>query len=199
MKVNSIQALGWDSVETFIRHFRFNFSEKSATGTTVWSALFIRVAFMAAAYYFATNFLFVFKRRGSDLTDEDRTNLSSMFLITLMCLLPMYTVLSVDYGRLYQYLFVVSFAALIIVPRHRFTAMIPLRVRKIVGGLNARINRFMPPSRGLMIIMLLFLAESPWMYSLEDAVRESIYGTYAYYIGYALSNVSEVLKAVSGI
>lgn len=193
---NSIQAIGWDSVETFIRHFRFNFKGVSDDGSSNWSPLFIRMAFMAAAYYFATNFLFVFRRKDSDLNEDDRTNLSSIFLITLVCLLPMFTILSIDYGRLYQYLFVVSFISLVIVPRQRFTLMIPKRIRAMAVRINSGMNRFLPPSKGLMIILLLFLAESPWMYNLDNAVRESIYGTYAYSIGHLLGHISEVLKTV---
>ncbi len=50
---NSIGAIGWDSLSTFIMHLKNN------TGGNV-DALFIRPVFAIAAYYLITNILFVF-------------------------------------------------------------------------------------------------------------------------------------------
>ncbi len=175
----SISALGWDSVNTFFFHLRSNFYAAGATGSEGWLGVVIQPIFFMVTYYFISNFSRVFRKKGTDFNEDDRTNLSAVYLLCALTMLPMFTVLSCDYGRLYQYLFVSAYAAVLILPRDVCSAMFPHRCLAAVSRLNASIWRYLTPTKGIMIILLLLLSAAPYGFSMLDAFGNSVVGTIA--------------------
>lgn len=171
---NSISALGWDTVDAMKFHITQNFSN----GTGGWSGLFIRPLFAVCVYYFVTNFLFVFKGGDWVQTVRSQTCLSALFILSMVCLLPMFTVLSCDYSRLYQYAFVATFAAFVILDPERVSSMFPKRCLSAVERFNRRMNRVLVPTKGLMVILLLLLSSYIAGYNIIAAFYQSILGIY---------------------
>lgn len=83
----SIAALGWDSIGTFITHFKFNFL--SVGQYSIWSVVAWCFIF-PVVYYISVNVLFVFRKTPEDFTEKHRVILSSIFLFQLLCLLPVF-------------------------------------------------------------------------------------------------------------
>lgn len=175
----SIKALEWESVNTFLYHLRANFHAMGATGAEGWLGVVIQPIFFMVTYYFISNFSRVFRKKGTDFNEDDRTNLSAVYLLCALTMLPMFTVLSCDYGRLYQYLFVSAYATVLILPRDVCSAMFPRRCRAAVSRLNASIWRYLTPTKGIMIILLLLLSAAPYGFSMLDAFGNSVVGTIA--------------------
>ena len=173
----SIVALGWDAVHTFWVHFKLNFYVSSFEENVGWMGAVIQLLFFLGAYYFISNFSWTFRRPSTDFTLADRTSLSAIYLLCAVTLLPMFIILSCDYSRLYQYLFVTSYAAVLILPRSVCTAMLPGKYLALVGRVNAAVDRHMPPSRSRMTVLLLLLAVAPYSLNLYLAFEYSVVGT----------------------
>lgn len=173
----SIVALGWNAVHTFWVHFNLNFHVSLFEVNVGWMGAVIQLLFFMATYYFILNFSWTFRRPTSDFTAADRTNLSAIYLLCALTLLPMFTILSCDYSRLYQYLFVASYAAVLILPRGVCTAMLPGKYLIYVGRMNASIDRCLLSSKGLMVLLLLLLAVAPYSLNLYLAFEYSVVGT----------------------
>lgn len=175
----SIRALGWETVNTFFFHLRANFHAEGATGAEGWLGVVIQPIFFMVTYYFISNFSWVFRKKGTDFNEDDRTNLSAVYLLCALTMLPMFTVLSFDYSRLYQYLFVSAYAAVLILPRDVCSALLPRRCRTAVSRLNTSIWRYLTPTKGIMVILLLLLSASPCRFNMLYAFGNSVVGTIA--------------------
>ena len=175
----SIKALEWESVNTFLYHLRANFHAMGATGAEGWLGVVVRPMFFMVTYYFISNFSWVFRKKGTDFNEDDRTNLSAVYLLCALTMLPMFTVLSCDYSRLYQYLFVSAYAAVLILPRDVCSALLPRRCREAVSRLNASIWRYLTPTKWIMVILLLLLSASPCRFNMLYAFGTSVIGTLA--------------------
>lgn len=175
----SIRALGWETVNTFFFHLRSNFHAEGATGAEGWLGVVIQPIFFMVTYYFISNFSWVFRKKGTDFNEDDRTNLSAVYLLCALTMLPMFTVLSFDYSRLYQYLFVSAYAAVLILPRDVCSTLLPRRCRTAVSRLNTSIWRYLTPTKGIMVILLLLLSASPCRFNMLYAFGNSVVGTIA--------------------
>lgn len=156
MKANSIGALGWDTAHTFNRHFTINFSYRSFG----WLWVVWRAIFFILIYYLIVNFLYVF-RGNSNFDSLDRNNISVLYLFSVLCLLPMFTVLSCDCGRVYQYAWMATFVTFLLVPRNTISSLFGSKAISNAQSINQCLDRIVPPRRWLIIVMLLFLAEYP--------------------------------------
>lgn len=173
----SINALGWDTIETFKFHLKMNFCSE-IFGNAYWAGIAIRSIFFVLAYYLISNFPYAMKMRNTDFTITDKTNLSTLYIITSICMLPMFVLLSCDYARLYQYISVTAFATIIIIPREKLQTLFPSKITLPIKILNEKIASILPPTKGVMITLLLILASSTTYFSFESAFNNSIIGTY---------------------
>ena len=172
---NSIWALGWDTLETFKMHIGMNFRVPSG----VYMGLYMQAIFAVVVYYFASNFIFVLRKGrlgGDDISS--RTRLSALLLLIMVCMLPMFTVLSCDYARLYQYVLVATFAAYLVLPQAALERMFPARVLGFVARINRTLDSIAYPTRYMMLILLFFLATPPFGFSMTWSVMLSVFGSY---------------------
>ncbi len=153
---NSIGALGWKLDWTLKFHWAMNKGEFSI-------GRFFTPAILFAAYYMYSNILFVFPNR---LTSEKEIRdkklaISLLYAGTSITLIPLFTVLSCDLPRIYQYGSVAAFAAFLIIPTERILAMYPIWIKKMISRFNGWLERLMPPGKGWMLFLLYFLAGYP--------------------------------------
>ena len=95
----SVQALGWDTVTTFDKHF---YHAYFGVGAPSVHSVFLTLFVMVSAYYLLTRIdsVFMGKSRPKPL---NHTLLSNVALIQFVSLIPMFTVLSCDWGRTLPY------------------------------------------------------------------------------------------------
>ena len=97
----------------------------------------------------------------------------------------MFTILSCDYGRIYQYAAFSTFGAFVILGRERLAGLFPQGLLRGVARLNARLARLVSPRPWLMVAMLVLVASSPACFSPWIAAKQSIVGSLIYYTHYA--------------
>lgn len=166
---NSIGAIGWESRDTFLMHLKFNVGEEN-------TGIIIRPIIAVMAYYMFTNFLIVFQESKNGI-QEKKNAISLLYSSAIICLIPMLTILSCDTGRVFQYATVTTFSAFIILPNRRIVNMYPTWYKELIFRFNDWLDNFLPPNKGLMIILLLVLAVSDDHFSLYTSFRESVIGS----------------------
>lgn len=174
--MSSIGAIGWDTAWTAHFHFTKNFCIKYVG----WIGLILQPVFFMYCSYVICNCVYAFSPVGEERV-KTRDRLVAVYVMTAVCMIPMFTFLSVDIWRLYQYLAVASFASVIIIPTSRFDTMFPVWYRGFVSRLNMAVDRYLTPSKGLMVIMI-FMSDI-----------NGIYERYTYDINYlAVSTLSSI-------
>jgi len=168
---DSIGALAWRVKDTMLAHISLNIgADQRYAGAIYWPVCYI------AVYYLVTFFFSAFKPRNSKFGEAERTRRSSMFLIVSVCLLPMFSVLSCDYARLFQYATLTSFAAFLILDEAVIQQTIPQAVQVKVAALNNALARLVHPSKGLLIILLLLIGISPGYFNPVSGIIQSPIG-----------------------
>ncbi len=165
----SIAALGWDADYAMEFHLAKNFTYQ---GERV--ALFYRPLTYLLAYYLFTNFIFAFG--APPHSERDRVHLSALYLLVSLTLLPMWVCLSCDYARLYQYVAVSAFATFLILPSATLAAALPHWLQRAAERLNSTLRAIVPPTRGLLLLLLLFLAEMPCYFDPYGVLKISLAG-----------------------
>lgn len=166
---NSIGAIGWETIDTLKMHLHINFPS--------FFAIITRSLFGVLVYYFLMNFLFVMGSSKRMLSKEVQTSFSVILIINFVCALPLFTVLSCDYARIYQYITISSVAALLILPPQTLFKVCSIfpRLVGITERLNVSLNSIIPPSKGLMIVLLLLIAATPVGFNIESALCNSVF------------------------
>ncbi len=165
---NSIGAIGWASIHTFLFHLKRNIG--------LGGAGIILTPFIALiAYYLFTNFLFVFRKKGKH-NKLNKLELSLLYSSMMVCLVPMLTVLSCDTGRVFQYATVTTFSTFLIIPRERILSAYPRWFKIMIMRLNHWLDIFFPPNKVIMTILLLFLSVSPVAFDLPRLWETSVIG-----------------------
>jgi len=168
-EINSIGAIGWGTIDTLKAHLGLNFHCPDFG----WTGIFFRPFMMLVSYYFVMNFSAVFCSGNSDAA-VCRRALSRLYLYSMICLIPLFTVLSCDYARVYQYAFMMTYAAYLLLPAGLLDNIFPKRYCEAVDRLNGFMNRAVVPSKGLMLVLLLFLAPASVSFSIVSAVQHSV-------------------------
>ncbi|MDE7437843.1 MAG: hypothetical protein K2M93_05105 [Muribaculaceae bacterium] len=169
---NSIGALGWETKDTFLTHLKYNINISGGGYGIILLPLYL-----LAGYYMFTNFLYVFNKQSIEDKNASKLAISLVYSLIIVCMIPMFTVLSCDTGRNFQYLSVVAFATFLIIPQELIISAFPNWYRRTIIKFNDMIFKLLPPNKGLMIIMLLFIGMSSAYFSLESCWIHSVIGT----------------------
>jgi hypothetical protein len=151
---DSISALGWDSIGTFITHFEFNFlsvGQYSIWAVVAWCFIFPIV------YYISVNVLFVFRKNPEDFTEKHRIILSSIFLFQLLCLSPVFCILSCDFSRIFFYLLASTFAVFLIVPFYTLEKVFPKIINKSAMIINKQMDKILFPTKTNVAFLMIII------------------------------------------
>lgn len=183
---SAIGAIGWSTGDTVRFHLKENFFfDSNLVG------FFVRPFYCLMIYYFLTNFLFVVRKNygGVPLAKSGqefhRKSLSVYIVISLICLIPMFLFLSCDYPRVYMYLSVTSVGAWLMLG-DRIIDLVPERCVDGVARFNALLDRIVVPTKGIMTLMLLLVAENFNSYILTRAFEGSMVGGFMKDVSYVL-------------
>lgn len=151
---NSVTALGWDSIETFKMHFRYNFlsiGQYSIWSLAAWCFIF------PVVYYISVNVLLVFRKTPEDFTEKHRVILSSIFLFQLLCLLPVFCILSCDFSRIFFYLLASTFAVFLIIPFYTLEKVFPKIINKSAMIINKQMDKFLFPTKTNVAFLMIII------------------------------------------
>ncbi len=166
---NAVGALAWSSSYAAQLHTTLNFH---VPGLGAWGGV-LRLFIPLVLYYMIANFGYVFSDR-SAAQKHLRDCRATLFIIFMICMLPMFTVLSCDYCRLYRSVAVSVFICIFAVSSAKLDAMLPSCLVARVARLNDIISCQIVPTRGLMLILLFVIAPSPVGCDLSAALHSTL-------------------------
>ncbi len=169
---NSIGAIGWDTFHAFMFHLKHNVSPSLSGGGIILIPLLL-----SAAYYLFTNYMVYFSRGTAEERNAKRMEISLLYPVFCLTLIPMLTVLSCDTGRIFQYATITTFSAFLILPQQRVCGMFPGWYKTIIGRFNNWLDRRFPPTKTSLIFILLILAVNPYHFNLNGCWTESVIGS----------------------
>lgn len=176
MIAHSFGGLDWELMNTIQKHFRGNFYD---TSIGWWQAAERVLVFVINAVV-VTQFAGAFSReagtpRGIALT----VRVTRVYLLLAICLLPMFTVLSCDYGRIYLYLTASTVMACMMLPPRTLDRATGWCLTGPVTRLVSAINAALPLStrRYALAILLIFAADSTWGFTWSRWFSQTIAGS----------------------
>lgn len=166
----AVSALGWSSLNTFIRHFKFNFFYTDIRIISTWVWIFT----FPIIYYIATNALLIFRKTETVFTDKDKSIFSSVLVFQLFCLLPLLIVLSCDYIRIIFYWITSSFVIFLLIPKNEIEKLFPTAFVRIIKNINNFLIYIIRPSKTIIIFLMMFIGISPFCCKIVDAINTSM-------------------------
>ena len=155
---NAVGAIAWEVGWAMNMHFNVNFLSLSEDGLVLSSVVWFFT--IPLVYYISTNALFVFQKEGTNLTENHKTILSSIFLFQFLCLAPVFFVLSCDYIRLIYYWVTSSFAIFLLIPIDILDKIFHQTFINITNKTNACLCYFVRPTRTTMALLMIFIGIS---------------------------------------
>jgi len=166
----SVSAIGWTSGYAIKRHIHFNFlnQDQGIFSSMVW------IIIITVVYYISTNALLVFREDKSVFSDQHKTVLSSVLIFQFLCLSPVFLILSCDYIRVIFYWIASSFAIFLIIPMVTIEALTPIFFRTIVERINQKLTSILPPSKTVLVFLMLFIGIADQPSFVEKAYLSSM-------------------------
>lgn len=177
--VGTVGSLEWELLPTVKGHILKNLGhdyDRPAKDPRKLAVLLFHVFFMLASWYLVRNIFRVFRTNGSNFKKEDETSLSSLYIIALLCLLPMFLGLSCDLGRIYFYAVSSVVAAYVFLPSQGFSRIVPAAFRRRVSLIDSKADTILKPTPILILTLLLLIGISPYDFGWRDSFGASVVG-----------------------
>lgn len=169
--LNSINALGWDTLTTMRAHLGINLGDSE-----FYVGIFYQPLVLAGWFVLMSGFLRVFPVRGP-LAGHER-DLSALLLLSAGCLAPMFFGLSCDMIRVYQYATVSSFAAWLLLSPQMLEKILPSGLLRLSARLYGAMERRVRPGKAVMLV-LLFMLGSPYGFSVRGLLDSTLFHSLA--------------------
>lgn len=175
---SGLSGLNWDAVTTFKNHIHMNFQGSSHQGGLGWGVSLVRLCIFLINAFVGTQFVGTFSRSAS--TKEG--NISAMmmtrvYLLISICMIPMFTILSCDYGRLYQYVTVTSMMSCLILSHKTLNLATGWFLPNVIRRIETYISDISLSRRQWFVGTLLLVAgDSPWGFDVDRWFSSTIIG-----------------------
>jgi hypothetical protein len=185
----SLSALSWPGKWTFIEHFKINFLTKDLN---VLSAVFWCIA-VPDVYYISSNALLVFRKNENAFTIKDKTNLSSILIFQLICLLPFFLALSCDLGRVLFYWTTSSFVIFLIIPKDKIEKIFPTFFVGFIERINIGLTHILSPTKTTIALLMLMLGIPIEGFSFQRAIETSLTYNSLWTLSYFLATLKKIV------
>ena len=154
---NVIDFLSFDKEYVMLFHLHYNFLDSvygvpNVIGSVVSILLAIYMVTMAQSVFQAPTVRY----------RQEQLCYSTMFLGVLVCLIPMFTILSTDYTRTIMYASLSSYFVLFTLTEKECTLLIPHLIQKYVGRFLKVLERIFPPTCTKICLLVLLLGTVEW-------------------------------------
>lgn len=171
---SAVEAIGWSSSETFKMHFTINFLTIDRVKDFPIPSLLGWMITFPVIYYISTNALLVFRKNEKIFTKCDKTILSYILIFQLLCLFPVFAILSVDYVRIIFYWIASSFAIFLLIPAEKITELFPSAFVCFVERVNLLFNKKYLQTKTFIILLMLFLGITSVGFEIIGIIRSTM-------------------------
>lgn len=174
-----IGALGWTLSYTIPFHLKVNFHAESLG----WVYAIFRPLYLLLGYWLMTNILFTLRGNNRSVVRSSKNVLSCLIATGYLCMIPMFTILSCDFGRSVQHISIAAFSLFMIFDEKDLNQALHPKFKKIVNGFDKILCRLLKPSYVLIILALLVVAEIPVGHYIMEGFAQSPVGSLLRAIG----------------
>ncbi len=170
MSHGALSSIGWTSASAFKYHLKTNFLsvDERVVSAVYW--IFI----MPIMYYISSNALYVFRKNAEVFTEKDKTILSSILIFQMLVILPIFTLLSCDLGRVLFYCTVTSFAIFILVKKEKIENLFPKYFIAFVNRINDALASILRPEKSTLALLMLSIGIPIAGFTFIQVVRSSV-------------------------
>ena len=156
----SIDAIGWGANNTFLMHLKLNYFTPDLDHH--WLKGWMTRPFVYFfIYYLISNYPLFFRKGYAGENRDESILLSRIVLFQFIMLLPMFTILSCDLGRIVYYWTLSSFMFYFAVPRRTVERVFPGFYCAMADRIYAVVNRILPPSAIFLAAIMLVISITP--------------------------------------
>ncbi len=154
---NVIDFLSFDKEYVMLFHLRYNFLDSvygvpNVIGSVVSILLAIYMGTMAQSAFQVSSVRY----------RQEQLCYSAMFLGLLVCLIPMFTILSTDYTRTIMYASLSSYFVLFTLTEKERMQLVPHFIQRYVGRFLDVLEHILPPTRSKICLLVLMLGTVEW-------------------------------------
>lgn len=164
----------WSALDMVKLHIELNY----LSAPCYVPAVFVNVVALAYALYVSTNGVLAFEKP-SDENRRARRTLFSLVAFQMFTQLPMFIILSTDYGRICCFSVATAYIVYFTFDGYVLARLFPLRVQGWADRACDRMNSCLVPSRTLLVAMFLFVGISSWQGHIGRMLQASMAGSFA--------------------
>lgn len=153
---NVMDFLSFDKGYVMNFHIGYNFLDSVYHIPNVIGSL---ASILIGMYYYTTS---VSVYHTADFSRTDRISYSVIFMCVLICLLPMFTILSTDYTRTLMYAGLSSYIVFFELTAKECSRLFPPIIIRMVEKMTNCVDRLIPPTRFKIMFIVLFLSAVEW-------------------------------------
>jgi len=148
----ALSAIALTCEYVFAIHLKINYlnSDRSVSSIVFWAMI------IPLVYYIVTNALLVFRKNESIFTNRDKTVLSSVLIFQLICLLPCFSVLSCDLGRIIFYWIASSFVIFLLISKEKIANLFPAGYVRFIEKINRGLTNILHPTKTTVALLMMF-------------------------------------------
>lgn len=173
----SVEAIGWGAKDTFLMHLRLNYFAPDLNYPWL-KGWMIRPFIYIFIYYLISNYPLFFRKGDAVENHRDSIILSRILLFQFIMLIPMFTILSCDLGRIVCYWTLSSFVFYLIVPQQTLEKLFPGFYCKVSDKIYNFLRKILPPSSVLLAVIMLVITFTPVKFNVSWASSLSVIGSF---------------------
>lgn len=176
IKFNSIGAIGWNTIDTIKFHIQRNFGFESNI-----SGLLVRPISFILVYYVVSRYFFIFVGNNIPWKYKENSLFSTLLIFQFLSLSPLFLLFSCDYSRIFMYWTISTLSIFLIFGTEEKYYFLPQKtiywIRNINNGIDRFLNWISIPQKQFICLIILFLGISPFNFSFDRAISNSVIGT----------------------
>ncbi|MCM1337238.1 MAG: hypothetical protein NC187_06590 [Candidatus Amulumruptor caecigallinarius] len=169
----TVESVGWTLREAVRHHLQLNFCGNFDLHFFSLPKWMLQLLIFIGASYVALNMLLFFRLGSTNFTERHRVATFGCYLGLIICMLPMFIILSNDYERLWQYLFMALFGTVLTVGAGRLAQLLPDWWLTVTAGIVRGIDRVLPPNPWVTGALMTLLTALPWQDKLVALMYQS--------------------------
>lgn len=173
----SVEAIGWSAKDTFLMHLRLNYFTPDASYPWL-KGWMIRPFIYIFVYYLISNYPLFFRKGDAVENQRDSLTLSRILLFQFIMLIPMFTILSCDLGRIVCYWTLSSFVFYLVVPQQTLENLFPGFYCKLSDKIYYYLTKILPPSYVLLAVIMVVITFTPVKFNVSWASSLSVIGSF---------------------
>ena len=142
------------STDVMLFHLHINF----LNGASSTPSFLVNIIVMSCMIYFCVNATAIYSQDAK--VRHQRPHLLLLLAFSMICLAPMFTVLSIDYARTFTYAAISSYIIFFTLKEEELQSIFPTKAYYISNKILSTCDKYIKPTKGKILFIMLFVGLS---------------------------------------